>query len=489
MSQGRRLWCIPLLIACLASCRPSTALSDLDRWGLPSDILLYQNQIESLSLPEAVDRLDWLPQQGKLRRLSVSRSAIRDLAGLPTTVTALDLSYTQVTDLGEVPDTVTLLDLTGTDAADLSTLPRKIKVSSLAVGGPRLEDLDGLPSALVDLRVTNANIHSLGDLPSGLKSLSLSGLTLDTIGRLPASLISLSLERVVVEDLGALPGGLQSLKLLPGTTSQHISLEDLPPFLVNLIAERNYVPDISRQRYLRSLDVRDALLKPELLPDTLGELKLNRTLLDQSAQPKAKPLKFILPKSLRSLSLVNTKTVDFDGLPVGIRSLDISSCANTSLGPLPDSLRELNLSSCMLSSLRGLPGSLKVIDLSDNIKLATLNGLPPNLRSLTLRWSKFSELPQLPSTLRTLDLTGSAGLSKLASLPPNLESLNVSQTALQRLPPLPLSLKSLDVSNSRITNLEGLEKTKLIVLRLGTGQVTSLRGLPSSVRVLEFYDL
>lgn len=475
-----RCWLL-LSLLFLVACRPATDSKTLAGWGLPADLPDHLGQLELIRLPESVDRLDWLPKDGRLRILLAAKTKVRNLRGLPSTVSTLDLSYTRVTDLGDLPESLVFLDITNTGVTDLSKIPDTL--TSLAVGGTQIKSLQGLPSSLKSLTVTGADLQTLKGLPNNLESLKLEGLRLTQVNRLPSSLISLRLSAMPLKELRALPESLQSLEVLISTDNQ-ISLENLPPLLSHLTIDSNYVPDIAPLLYLKNID----LMRVREIPGDLPEAKGLRTLrLNDMPGGLLGELIQKIPPDLQELGVLNGGTLDLKLLPQ-VATLDITNCKNPDLRELPGSVKTLNASWCELTSLRGVPDSLLILNISNTTKLAALDVVPSGLQVLTASGSKLTRLPVLPASLRVLDLTASSNISQLDSLPAQLEWLSVSQTGVDRLPPLPDTLQYLDISNSRISSIAKWPG-KLEVLILSPGQLKTLSKLPKSVRALEFRDL
>ena len=476
-----RCWLLLSLLFQVA-CRPAADSKTLAGWGLPADLPDHLGQLELIRLPESVDRLDWLPKDGRLRILLAARTRIRSLRGLPATVSTLDLSYTKVTNLEGLPKSLVFLDITGIGITDLSKIPDTLtSLTSLAVGGTRIKSLQGLPSSLKSLTVTGADLQTLKGLPNNLESLKLDSLRLTQVNRLPPSLISLRIRAMPLKELRALPESLQSLEVLISTDNQ-ISLENLPPLLSHLTIDSNYVPDIAPLLYLKDIDLMRVKEIPRDLPKGIRALRLNGMPGELLGELLEK-----IPPDLQELGVLNGEALDLKLLPP-VATLDITNCKNPDLQALPGSVKALNASWCELKSLRGAPDSLLILDISNTTKLAALDVVPSGLQVLTASGSKLNRLPALPASLRVLDLTASSGISRLDSLPAQLEWLSVSKTGLDHLPPLPDTLQYLDISDSRISSITKWP-ARLEVLIVSPGQLKTLSKLPRSVRALEFRDL
>src|SRR5216683_2029315 len=105
------------------ACSPSREAQKFARWGLPEDLLEYQNQLESLRLPQATTNLGWLSNNSSLKNLIASGTSISDLHGLPKSLSSLDISYTPVSSLSGLPESIKILNIAGSNITDLHQVP------------------------------------------------------------------------------------------------------------------------------------------------------------------------------------------------------------------------------------------------------------------------------------------------------------------------------------------------------------------------------
>ena len=194
-----------------------------------------------------------------------------------------------------------LTSLTGLGESAVRRLRVTFSIFSSGVG--RLTSLDGLPSTLTHLAVTNCR------LPASLHAL-------------PRALVSLALDRCDgVGSLDGLPSTMTDLSL-GGCRNLVYSLDDLPRALLRLsLSERaDDLPDGSGLASLRGL------------PSTLSHLELC---------------------GFGGLT-------SFEGIPNALSSLSLCHCEGfTTLDGLSDSLQHLHLVDCHgLTDLAGLPARL-----------------------------------------------------------------------------------------------------------------------------------
>lgn len=497
--------------------------SRLGGWGLPLDLDERLNQLEELELSGVnVDRVEWLRAAKHLRSLTLDGSRIRSVKGLPSGLQFLEvhgedrpitgmeellflqslkLHDTQISKTGQLPGGLQSLELENTEIANSAYLPRGLQaliggvasleglppglrslhlslpigsgslavfprgLQKLVVANAEVANLEGLPSGLRSLDISSTCLTSLEGLPLGLESLRISDAPLTSLEGLPRGLQSLSLFHIPVTKLAGLPPGLQSLDL---SDTQIDKLEGLPHGLQRLGLYEN--------RYLNSL---------EGLPRGLRFLSLD-------CYPSITRLP-ALPRGLQSLDLHScTYITSLENLPPGLQSLSIEKSGITKLENLPAGLQSLRLPWMgNIADLAGLPPGLKNLELSFNIDVKSLPPLPPALQSLDLCGTGIDSIPELPLGLRTLELCGvGLELHDLAGLPSGLQSLNLSEAKIdtKNLGVLPSGLRSLDLrvwKTSGIYSLKGLplQLEKLVLCRR---QVRTLKGLPASVKILQF---
>lgn len=425
----------------------------LGSWGLPADLYERQGQLRTLTLPLAVNRVDWLA--GNLERLTLVGSRVESLEGLPDSLRSLEITGTTLASLKGLPAALGSLEVEVADQLSLSELPAALESLSLSQGSlqePRglpenlrrlalqapLRHLAGLPRSIEDLSLTGAQVRDLNGVPPRLKSLELSGTSLASLDGLPASVEML----VLVDNLrlreGELPKGLRSLRL-----------ESNP------------------------------LYEPTVLPEGLTALVISF----QWSAP--------LPQKLEALSLLH-QPASLYGLtwPKSLKRLQVP-IYEFYLNEVPFSLQALTLmatpdaNTVSLKSLETFLPMLQELDLG-RLEPRNVEGFPGNLQKLRIRVRSDRDLPSLPSTLQDLDLAGSQ-ITRLPKLPPGLRRLSVQGTVISYLDSLPTTLEALDISGTRINSLESLPP-RLKKLTLTTGQVSSLKGLPKTVEELAFLD-
>lgn len=472
--EGRSVRVRGLLLAsvllCLAGCSRTVDQETLAAWGLPRDLPEHLAEIESLKLPPAVDRVDWLPDH--LRSVDLSGGVATDLPDLPGELRALNVRYLAgLSSLETLPPRLHTLDVRWTGIEDLGTLGRSSDGGAsglrvLRAGGAGLRRIGNLPEGLTTLELVDVSFEDGSALPRGLRELHLAGPEVVGLRSLPPRLTVLSLDRVRAGDLLDLPRSVTSLHV----RDTAVNLDHLPPFLTELswTVPRTKVSG-SLPRSLRRLRV-----------TSLGERPVSRG--DIPA----------LPRALEHLAVTSAAADLFAEieLPPNLRSLDLSGFRGESLAfDLPDSLEELSLAYSDLQDLPELPAGLRVLDLS-GVSTELLgqigeDGLPEQLERLTLQGLVGSLPFALEDSIQCLDLSGSPGLRELPDLPGSLVHLDVRSTGLTGLPALPGSLRSIDLGSTALSSLAGLPESVEEVVA-DAGQLQSLAGLPPAVRILRF---
>jgi Leucine-rich repeat (LRR) protein len=350
-------------------------------------------------------------------------------------------------------------------------------LESLTLGGDKVEELEGLDSALLELRLEKVSqLRSSAGMPSSLQALSISGAKLESLVGVPPRLKELSLSDTQIGVLKELPPTLQRLTLV-----QNPNLEvGLPHSLLSLTLSGDYrkVYGLDDLAFLSELSARNPSLKA--LPPFLRRLRV------QAFGPWiATP-----PPSLKAIEVVGAivkSLPDFSSRITLPRNLeDIRWVGVESLGALPSGLRRLNIASAQLASLEGLPQALESLDISGTS--FKLNQVPRDVRDLTFRFfpeNKIIKLSSILPNLRSLNVAGAGNLRMIRDIPAALESLDISETCISRLPALPSTLKELDISGTSVHRLENLREG-LQSLTVHAGQLSSLFGLPKSVSRLYF---
>ena len=471
-----RGWFLIIVLCCLSVGCAREQDRVLFRGTIPRDLPRRLGQLKKLQLSGPVDNLSWLTLG--LRDLKVRGTSITSLQGLPRSLYSLDASNNSITRFqGTLPDSLEVLDLSWTKIHEIEGLP--VGLRSLALAGPSVQRLRGLPGSLVSLSLTDTDLPDLSGLPESLESLVLSGPSFERLEGMPPALKSLALVGTRIKILGELPETLQSLTLI--NNGDLISEPDLPPFLSSLTIDLQRVPSLKSLRYINTLNVSRSQIIDDHLPDSLSTLRLNEV---------NAPILAAFPASLRKLEIVAGSLDDLPALPSHIESLRMKWVQGQTFEKIPPSLKELDVSWSELSSFE-LPeflSSLETLNVSATgiSEMEDLQGIQ-KLKTLQIRWSKISTITELPASLTSFDATGSKDLSRLGKLPGSLRVLRIQQTAIEQLPNLPSSLREIDFSNTKINSLKGL-KEGLEVLTLHAGQVDTLEGLPSTVRVLYFVE-
>ncbi len=412
--------------------------------------------------------------------LIASETDIDSIEGLPATLDQLDVHRTRLRTLHGLPERIRTLDLRETRVTRLDHLP--VSLRSLKFSGKQFTRLPELPDSLTYLEIGATGIQRISGLPLSLRTLSLAGGSIEILEDLPVTVQSLALNKTGIRRLPQLPAGLQSLELVENTNLQ---ISALPRFLTRLRIVGGTVPAVKDSSFLSSLHLSQGF-PPSALPDSISVLTLDAC--------KSIPA---WPPHLRDLALTNfgdlasarSGSQPLRQLPAGLEGLDLSG-STVPLTLLPASLRRLALSVPDLRPISRLLEHVEELDLTGS-PLSSLAGLPATgqLRSLVVCDTRLARIDQLPESLERLEICGCPALTSIAKLPPRLVVLNVARTGLRTLPALPPTLRGLDISNTRIDSLaalaghEGLES-----LTLSAGEVTTLAGMPRSVRQLNFVD-
>jgi Leucine-rich repeat (LRR) protein len=454
-----RLFLMALTLSFVSFClsRGASVSVPLARWGLPRDLIDRQEHLTDLTLPPAVDRLDWI--SSNIERLNISGTRIKSLNGLPLLLKQLDIR-----DAAEI--------------RDLNGLPPGLEV--LKVSGQNITSVKNLPSSLVDLYLQDTSIEDLSDLPSGLKAIVLSGASFHSLDGLPATLQSLTLHGTKVKSIKGIRDTLRKL-ILVSNPDLRFEADDLPPRLTYLVVDDQVAPSWGSVSYLCSLaDRRDLPLGP--WPNFLSSLTLRATNLVEL--PK-------LPPALHALGLLHCNLRRLGDLPSELESLDLTGFRRLEIPKLPTGLKKLKLNESSIHRLPKLPDGLEELDIS-NTEITSLADMPPGLRILIFRGStrkRVEEIERLPA-LEKLDLTGSA-LEEIGTLPKTLSQLSLRGTKIRTFPAEQLAnLVELDISGTQIRwqFLRHLPRG-LKILTLSEGQMDRLDGLPDTVRAIHFIRL
>jgi Leucine-rich repeat (LRR) protein len=445
-------------------------------WGLPPDLYDHLGQLEELTLPGTVTRLDWLSRARRLKTLTVEDGALESLEGVPAGLETLTVGASRLSDLSGLPAALT----------------------SLTLGANRLRTFAGLSEGLqsLDLDLEDAAV-TLGSLPQSLRSLRLvmprgfrtpdlrrlkhlESLALgsnDRPERFPSTAL-IPAESPPLPELrrNLLPAGLRSLKLEAPLAD---SFREFPPTLRSLSLQGFKAPPLSK------------------LPPAIESLELDSWFLNagDGFTGPAPRIDVSHLRELRSLAIRTPGTfiVWRRRLPSDLVSLKVF-CGKVALrGPLPRDLKELEI----------VGGTLSVSDEDVNSTTTYQENppsdlLPSKLESLTMAWLparlpgslkslKAPELNEvvLPTGLQRLDLS-EGRVSEIAGIPDGLTELYLRDTAVQRLPGNLQSLTHLDISFTPIGTLEDLPPS-LKSLGLGIRQIETLEGLPESVIALHFH--
>ena len=468
--------------------------SMLEAWGLPRDLYDHLGQLEEMTLPGTVSRLDWLSSATRLKRLRVEYGKLASLEGLPAGLETLTLGASRLSDLEGLPAGLETLTLGYSSLLDLRGMPPSL--TSLTLDASSIEKITGLPAglryldlylggkddpvALDKLRRSLDSLHIL--MPEKFETSDFRGyerlqsLTLHTrfygeefAFHLPAGLRALELDSFGLASFNDFPSSLKSLSIT-GDWESLPSLLNLPQTLETLeIDSSRWVNpeleiDVSHLRMLRSFSLK--LSMSELPPEWRSGVWLRR-----------------LPEGLESLRVVSCWVVLSEQLPRNLKALEIR-------GRILGVGRSETLIPSKLS-----PSENRVSDLR----------FPRGFKSLTLAWLPL-RLPEalkrlkapglqsvsLPAGLQSLDLSQDfydyRDFSELPKLPAGLTELNLRGTRVRELPDNLRRLTRLDIADTPIDSLEGLPPS-LKSLSLGTRQVETLEGLPDSVTALHFHEL
>jgi len=453
----------------------------LATWGLPRDLYGHLGQLEELTLPGTVTRLDWLSRAKRLKKLTVEDGVLESLEGVPAGLETLTVGESRLSDLSGLPPSLT----------------------SLTLGANRIRTFAGLSERLssLDLDLANDSVVVLGTLASSLRSLRLvipAGFSIPDFRRL-GSLQSLTLSsnsRPERFSSGAppvalprlrrdlLPAGLRSLKLEAG----YPSFDDFPPTLRSLSLQGGEIPPLSK------------------LPPAIESLELDSLFLNADGSSihvdgldvRAPEIDCSHLRALRSLAvqIPLESGVRLRRLPDRLVSLKVVSAWVVLSEQLPRDLKELEIRGRVLGVGRDEDWiNRESVDLGNRVSDLRL---PSGLESLTMAWLpprlpeslKRLKAPQLqdvalPAGLRSLDLSG-GWQQELPRLPDGLTELNLRATGVPELPGNLQSLTHLDISFTPIETLDDLPPS-LKSLGLGTRQIETLQGLPESVTALHFH--
>jgi hypothetical protein len=442
---------------------------------LPPDLPEYLGQLQTLQVPAAVSRLDWIAPT--LKELEAENTTVKEVPFLP----ALErLSISSVRTLTRIPvlPSVRDLDLRFTGFRGPWIFPDSLE--TLSLGGQEVTDLEGLrESSLLELTLDNVpGLRSTEGLPDTLQYFSISAATFSDLKDLPTDLKELRLLYTNVLQLRDLPESLQSITLIGNGYMDRKDIE-LPPSVLSLTVDK--VPAAANFPYLSRLELRSPA-SLDMASSSLRDLQV--PMFKMLAQLSNKP-------SVRRLSITNSPAAgEKQGKFPSQRFETLEHLiwpGAADLSDLPLTLKHLDIPGSPLPSLAGLPSGLTLTSLDvtgTNMKIAEL---PRTLRHLRYGFCTFPEIKGLPPGLLSLNIEGSRDVTTMERLPRGLWSLDISETSLSALPELPDSLLEVDISNSRIDSLSDLRGlTRLRKLTVHAGQLGSLAGLPKSVRELHF---
>jgi hypothetical protein len=472
-----RLLLTALITLAATGCRRPQTQNDLQialqSWGLPRDLssvlLNRKHPLQTLALPPAVGRLDWLPDG--LNTLILRGGDIGDARNLPSSLTALDLCNTKVRGRLSFPRGLRSLDLRKTGLKQVPILPQNLR--QLAMGDRTAELPNHLPSGLRTLSIEDTLWSELPPLPGHLRALALRMPRLQELPELPASVRLLVLANTQLTTLNNLPRALDTLALLRNS----VGLEeiDFPDLLTKLVISDVRAGAMRRlNRHLRSLELSQFLLDSwGSLPRSLEALRLNSVRARDSTPPS-------LPPGIRQLSLI--RVASLPPLPTSLDFLEVDRSSS------PPRLGNLTIGSLVLrsdgNSRPDLPASLERLEIIGGDWMPRLDRLSA-LKAFTLSGAQVPSLGPLPSSLEYLDLSSSTfgGLADLDHLA--LRYLILSRTDLSTLPRLPPTLKYLDISFTSMRELPALPDG-LLTLVLEENQLDSIATLPESLRHLFF---
>jgi hypothetical protein len=469
----------------------------LASWQLPVDLYSAQTSLDSLMLPRAVDRVDWLA--ANIHSLRLHRIPRHDASDRRAR-------------FDELPDHLLFLDISnlapsipnGTRSdglVNIDGLPRRLEYLNIN-DNDLLSRLDDLPPSLRSLAATSKGLADFTGLPSSLRCLEVGSpqFGLESLEFLRLKLTHLSSLRLTATRLSALHGLPDSLRVLGLFFNAQLqsprALDDLPPQLSALAVdfyphrpELDHLPVALKELHLSRV-ILPRFETTARLPEGLRALALHDVRFSGDRVDKGVDEWRFLPASLQFLSLAGTTPLP-SSLPPALAGLSVSLLSEGDLPwqPLPPHLTMLRLAYVRLHAgeLEALPRSLTDLAIT-HAPLEHLTGCPVGVSHLDLRWTRrLKDILGLPPKLEALNLLYSVDLERLDNLPATLRYLNLAGTHLARLPALPPSLEELDISGTRIASLDGLP-LKLRTLTLSPGQVRTLHGLPLSVRELRFVD-
>lgn len=453
---------------------------ELARKGLPADLPRYAARLRALHLPIGGGGLGWLP--GDLQTLEVAGLPADAVGGLPRGLQTLVVAgYAALPSLDGLPPGLRELDLSLAEVESLAGLPsgiRKLKVGRVsgfeprALGGTEFLSLDGTA------------VRNLFGSPPALRSLELAGPEVEGLEGGGDALQAIVLHRTLLQSLADLPPDLESLELTGNPLLDPVRLDGLPGSLTELVITRQRVTGPLSLRYLRLLYFRGvrfdggAGLPP--LPTSLTELEIESDRLDGLGG---------LPPQLRHLGLVGDRRHDLSALSSTLRSLYLEGGVTSSVSTLAAPVELLTLrvyGTAAPALLEAIPENVTELDLT-GVQVAPSATWSPGLTSLRYRDVPLAALPALPATLEVLDLTGAAGLRSLGDLGglENLREVRLRGTEVSSLSGLPASVRALDITATPIRSLKGHSwPPGLAELTFGQYQLESLEGLPESVEVL-----
>jgi hypothetical protein len=431
----------------------------LRTWGLPGDLERCLGQLETLEIDDTVTSLDWLANASRLRSLNV-HARLSKWAALPPNLEGFTCQDCIGAEYLRFPSRLHGLWLPSTEVTitQLAKFPRSL--TDLEFMPPAGTSLSVLPASLKSLKLDDASdtglsrhfsTRFLASLPAGLEDLDLDLNKVDAkdLSWVPRKLVSLRLIHEEKSTFSGSPSSLRSLDLWSGL-GDTVPLETLPAGLTSLTFHEDAWRglDLSRLSQLSTLDLNDGSVR--FMPDGYP--------------------------------------------PVSLKALTCSAYSLESIH-FTDRLEELNLKNGEIDNLKALPSALKSLTL-DGVRLKSWAGLPPRLHSLKIY---DSDLPQvvlgLPQTLEELVVTEDVfdHTIKLTHLPPHLVYFRTDGSAFrgmsgdQILSLLPSSLRSLDFSEADFyfKDLEHFPR-HLEIIKLRMFHVTDLKGMPASVRDLEF---
>ncbi len=490
LRQRNRLWLSAALILAVLGggihlysehrSEEATYRNLLESWGLPPDLLDRLDQIEELTLPGTVTRVDWLRKAHQLRSLSIEEGDLASLEGLPEGLRSLKVG---VSTSRALPKSLISLQISSIAPVSLKNLPKGLLLLDVDTDW---QNINQIPSSIktLKLRLLNeAGPTKRLDLTrfEHLRSLSLSGSVKELL--LPKKLRSLTLQGFHAESLVALPRSLQALNCEPcepdllrawPMNGRHLSVRIEEPGDMAAIS-----PSVT------SLRVPGYLLPKQELPN-LGILSI----VIERGDPTSKLDS--LPPSLRRLRINAREAFGFGSpstlelrLPQGLTALWVSSNRKLRFADgLPRSLKKLVLYAPRFENVQQFPADLTSLTYVG----PTLQSLPASLRHLSFGGSSVSPAAIVSlKDLQQLELSG-----EFSELPQGLDSLadlNIWKAEIG-LRNLPSNLTSLTLRPNQWVLAGELHKLPpgLISITLGPGPVNTLTGMPESVVSLHFYS-